>query len=323
MITADDQLTTLLAERTGHDRNALFMQVAGARIRGAFSYPLHDDEAEDVVRRIIEDMTRVIPVGTPADADPELRYVWLHEMTAQYASAETRMVVIRVGNAGEMPARRSTGDAYDPLTDGWDLDPEEYDGELVREARQWTWWKRVKAAGPRESWRMPEPYAGADNDVPLDRALDERDRTGDEATYRMALKQIRNASYRDIDAWAHSGHDALARADAVSRNSATSNRLRSAAISEALGYYQTAVAVGELSLPTRFTGVLPWSLTENRPFLRARHGLALAWWRLGAFDNAGTVLRTSLWINPADNQGLRDLLSPVETRIPYGEAAVE
>jgi hypothetical protein len=233
------------------------------------------------------------------------------------------MVVIRVSSAGQMPARRSPGDDYDPLTNGWDLDPEEYDEELVRHAQQWTWWKRVKAAGAREAWRMPEPYAGADSDVPLDRALDERDRTGDEAKYGMALKQIRNATYRDIDAWAHSGHEALARAAAVTGNTPAAHGRRSAASWEALGYYQTGVAVGELSLPTRFTGVLPWSSTENRPFLRARRGLALAWWRLGDFNNAGTVLRTNLWINPADNQGLRDLLPPVEARSSYEEAAID
>ncbi|WP_433434909.1 hypothetical protein [Nonomuraea sp. CA-141351] len=323
MITADDQLIAVLAERTGLNHDTLFMHVAGPRIQRRFSCPLQDDEAEDVVRRIIEDMTRVITVGAPAEADPAARYVWLHEMTAHYASAETRMVIIRVSNAGEMPARRSPDDGYNPLTDGWDLDPEEYDEALVREAQQWSWWKRVKAAGVRETWRMPEPYVGADSGVPLDLALDERGRTGDEAAYRMALKRIRNANYRDIDAWAHSGNEALERAEAFTGTSPTAKRRRSDATGEALGYYQTGVAVGELSLPTRLAGVLPWSRIENRPFMRARLGLALAWWRLGDFDNAATVLRTSLWINPADNQGLRDLLPPVEARTPYEEAAID
>ncbi|MEU4234857.1 hypothetical protein AB0F17_62180 [Nonomuraea sp. NPDC026600] len=322
MITADDQLIAMLAQRTGLDHDALFMHVVGARIQKRFSYPLHDAQAEDVVGRITEDMTRVIPVGSPAEADPASRYVWLHEMTAHYASAETRGIVIRVSSAGDMPARRSPDDSYDPLTNGWDLDPAEYDAALVRAAKRWTWWKRVKAAGVRETWRMPEPYVGADSSVPLDRALDERGHTGDEAAYRMALQQIRNANYRDIDAWAHSGNEALERAQAVTGSSAAARSRRSAALSEALGYYQTGVAVGELSLPDRFTDVLPWSPIENRPFLRARQGLAFAWWRLGDFDNAATVLTTTLWINPADHQGLRDLLPPVEARTPYEEAAI-
>ncbi|GAA2628233.1 hypothetical protein GCM10010411_76950 [Actinomadura fulvescens] len=322
MITADAQLIAALAERTGLPPEALFTPVALARVQGVFAYPLHDDAAEDVVRRLVETMTRVIDFGAPAGADPASRYVWLPEITTHYVSAETRRVVIGVSSAGEMPARRSPDDIYDPHADGWDLDPGEYDADLVRQAQQWSWWQRVKAAGVRESWRMPEPYAGADHEVPLDRALHERDRTGDQATYRSALRQIRNATYRDIDAWAHSGHEALARADTVTIRSAAAQRRRSAALTEALGYYQTGVAVGELSLPAGFTGVLPWSWTQNRPFLRARHGWALALWRLGDFDNAGTVLRTSLWINPADNQGLRDLLPLVEQRRPYEEVAI-
>ena len=85
MITADDELTTVLAERTGLNRDTLFGHVAGARIQGKLSYPLNDAAAEDVVRRIIEDLTRVVPVGSPAEAEPASRYVWLHEMTAHYA----------------------------------------------------------------------------------------------------------------------------------------------------------------------------------------------------------------------------------------------
>ncbi|MEV4117113.1 hypothetical protein [Nonomuraea sp. NPDC049695] len=222
-----------------------------------------------------------------------------------------------------MPAWRNTGSDYDPHAHGWDLDPDEYDAELVREAQQWTWWKRVKAAGIRQSWLMPDPYVGASSDVPLDRALDNRERSSDRNTYRKALKEIRDANYRDIDAWAHSGHEALARADAVTGSSPTARRRRSAAIMEALGFYQTGVAVGELSLPSRFTGALLWSSTENRPFHRARHGLALAWWRLGDFDKAATALKTSLWINPDDNQGLREHLPLVEARIPYEKVVVD
>ncbi|WP_329430354.1 hypothetical protein OG339_20055 [Streptosporangium sp. NBC_01495] len=91
MITADDQLISVVAERTGLTREALFGHVVGARIQGAFSYPLSDEEADDTVRGIITAMTRVIPIGLPAEVDPASRYVWLHEMTAHYVSAETRM----------------------------------------------------------------------------------------------------------------------------------------------------------------------------------------------------------------------------------------
>src|SRR5579884_216470 len=259
MITTDGELIAKLTQRTGLGHDDLFMHVAGRRIRRGFAYPLDDDAAEEIVQTIVDEVTCALVVGTPAEVDPASRYVWLHELVTHYQSAETRKVVIRVSHAGEMPAWRADGSSYDPSAHGWDLDPADYDEELVRQARTWDWWKRVKAAGARESWRMPDPYARADSGVPIDRALDERERTGDVAAYRGALKRIRDANYRDIDAWAHSGHEALARADAAAGRSKTANARRTAALNEALGFYQTGVVVGELSLPARFTGVLPWS----------------------------------------------------------------
>lgn len=119
----------------------------------------------------------------------------------------------------------------------------------VAQAQTWQWWKRVKAAGIRQTWQMSSPYAGADIEVPIDHALSARERTGDEAAYRAALQRIRDANYRDIDAWAHSGHEALARADAVAGRSKAANARRTAILHEALGLYQTGVVVGELSLP--------------------------------------------------------------------------
>lgn len=319
MITTDGELVATLARRTGLERDYLFTPVAYGRIRGTFSYPLDDASAEEVVRRIVEELTRVAAVGVPAEVDPASRYVWLHEIATHYQSAETRKVVIRASAAGAMPAWRS-GDTYDPLAYGWDLDPAEYDADLVRQTQTWEWWKNVKAAGVRESWEMPSPYASAHSDVPIDRALDDREHTGDDAAYRAALQQIRDANYRDVDAWAHSGHEALARADAATGTSKAAKAHRAAALAEALCFYQTGVAVGEMSLPDRFTGVLPWSATANRPFHRARHGLALAWWRLGEFDRAATVLQSGLWINPDDNQGLRDLVPITQARCPYKKA---
>ncbi|WP_327090626.1 hypothetical protein OIE66_08380 [Nonomuraea sp. NBC_01738] len=49
--------------------------------------------------------------------------------------------------------------------------------------------------------------------------------------------------------------------------------------------------------------------------------LALASWRLGDENPASAVLRTSLWVNPADNHELSELLPPVEARSRYQESA--
>ncbi|MFD7663466.1 hypothetical protein [Streptomyces sp. NPDC059788] len=106
---------------------------------------------------------------------------------------------------------------------------------------------------------------------------------------------------RQVDCWAHLGSDALDRAEQDT-----------SALSEALGFYQTAVAVAELSLPPSFTGVLAWSELDNRPFHRALHGLGLTWWQLGETAHATAVFGNSLWTNPDDNQGIRYLIGQVK-----------
>lgn len=141
MITTDSELIAKLMERTGLGHDDLFMHVAGGRIQHAFSYPLDDEAAKQTVHRLVDDLTRTAEVGVPAEADPASRYVWLHEMVTHYQSAETRKVVTRVSHAGNMPAWRADGDDYDPLADGWDLDPDDYDDELVSRAQSWQWWK--------------------------------------------------------------------------------------------------------------------------------------------------------------------------------------
>jgi hypothetical protein len=43
------------------------------------------------------------------------------------------------------------------------------------------------------------------------------------------------------------------------------------------------VSVAELALPGPFGGFLAWGHLDNRPFLRALHGMALALWQLDRF----------------------------------------
>lgn len=51
-----------------------------------------------------------------------------------------------------------------------------------------------------------------------------------------------------------------------------------------------------------------WGLIETRPYMRARHGLALALWELGERDAAIAHYQDMLRLNPNDNQGIRYLL---------------
>ena len=54
--------------------------------------------------------------------------------------------------------------------------------------------------------------------------------------------------------------------------------------------------------------LLPWGLFDNRPFLRCMHGSGLCFWRLGRERATATLFERMLWLNPADNQGIRFLL---------------
>jgi len=51
-----------------------------------------------------------------------------------------------------------------------------------------------------------------------------------------------------------------------------------------------------------------WGFLETRPYMRARHGLALALLQLGEEEEAMKHFRAMLKLNPGDNQGIRYLL---------------
>ena len=52
---------------------------------------------------------------------------------------------------------------------------------------------------------------------------------------------------------------------------------------------------------------LPWWLIDNRPFLRAYHGLGLMHLKLGEIQKALSIFSNILRMNPNDNQGVRAL----------------
>ena len=53
----------------------------------------------------------------------------------------------------------------------------------------------------------------------------------------------------------------------------------------AMRHYEVGVSIGELSLPADFNGVLPWRMTDNRPFLRCLYAYGLCLWRLNHFEH--------------------------------------
>jgi len=80
---------------------------------------------------------------------------------------------------------------------------------------------------------------------------------------------------------------------------------------EALELYRRAVAAGEEVLgETAFQEDVGsfWGLIQTRPYMRARHALARALWRLGHRDEAIGHYHEMLRLNPDDHQGVRYLL---------------
>lgn len=77
---------------------------------------------------------------------------------------------------------------------------------------------------------------------------------------------------------------------------------------EEIAHYSKGVEAGARALGeaafTELAGEF-WGPLETRPYMRARHGLALALWRSGEREAAVGHYRDMLRLNPNDNQGIR------------------
>lgn len=107
-----------------------------------------------------------------------------------------------------------------------------------------------------------------------------------------------------IDALVHIGHMYL-----DSRNG----------LPHALNVYRTSIHIAEKNLPENFDGVLLWECIENRPYLRALHGLCLVYWKLEEFDKARQVAEKLLRLCPGDNIGVRFILGPIAAHEEWRE----
>jgi len=74
-------------------------------------------------------------------------------------------------------------------------------------------------------------------------------------------------------------------------------------------HYELAVKIGSLTINKNLKRIiLPWSIIENRPFLRALHGYGLALAHLGLKDEALGIFEWCYEICPMDNLGVRFLI---------------
>lgn len=159
------------------------------------------------------------------------------------------------------------------------------------------WAKPIIKRGPRPEYEMEQVLPGEDPDNPdtdpILEAVDLKEAGDHQHAHRM-LMNLLAADLRCLDAHAHLGNFAFPLDPDT-----------------AIRYYDIGVRIGELSLGKDFTGLLPWGLIDNRPFLRCLHGYGLCLWRFGRLRDAERVFTRMLWLNPADNLGVRFELSEV------------
>jgi hypothetical protein len=183
----------------------------------------------------------------------------------------------------------------------WPWDPaEEYWGEEGEPLPEWA--EPIVAYGPRRSYEMEQVLPGEDpDDLDSDPiiAASQLNQAGDRDVAQRLLVDALATDLRCLDAYAHLGNFAFDRPQ------------------DAIRYYETGVRIGQLSLPEGFDGLLPWGRIDNRPFLRCLHGYGLCLWRVGRSDQAAAVFERMLWLNPADNQGVRGLLPAVRSGEPW------
>jgi hypothetical protein len=174
--------------------------------------------------------------------------------------------------------------------------PEEhYWGEEDEPIEEWA--RPIPTRGPRPQFEMEQVVPGRDpQDFESDPICDSNElkSAGDFAGARRILMDLCQADLRCLDAHAHLGNFDFDRS-----------------AEDAIRHYEVGVRIGELSLAPNFDGLLPWGLIDNRPFLRCMHGFGLCLWRLGRFEEAGRIFDRMLWLNPADNQGVRFVIDEV------------
>jgi len=215
-------------------------------------------------------------------------------------STIVRTIDIRALGLKPLPLR-SEG-MWDPREEFSEVLAEVESGEVAPDAMP-EWAASILAAGPRPQYEMEQVLPGLDpsgkSEDPIV-AASWFNSTGRRGHARTILTSLLARDLRCLDAHAHLGTYEFDRAPA-----------------QALRHYEVGAGIGGLSCGPDFRGVLPWSLIDNRPYLRCLHGMGLIFWRLGRHAEAAEALRRVLWLNPGDHQGVRFVLPHVAAGEPW------
>ncbi|MEA1911250.1 MAG: tetratricopeptide repeat protein [Spirochaetota bacterium] len=113
------------------------------------------------------------------------------------------------------------------------------------------------------------------------------------------LLNLLEKDFRCIDAFSHLG------------NLHFPENEESTFVDFAIPYYEAGVKIGEYFLGPDFEGQLPWGYLDNRPYLRALHGLGLCYMRKGNNKKALDIFEKLLRLNHMDNLGARFLIDEI------------
>ncbi|GAB6058288.1 hypothetical protein [Desulfonatronum parangueonense] len=210
-----------------------------------------------------------------------------------YLSGEMQSTRIDIKALDLVPLRLENMGMWDPKEEYWGGE-----GEPIEK-----WAKPIIAHGPRPMFEMEQVLPGEDPDDPFDDPItrsNDLEHAGERAEALKLLMELCQADLRCLDAHSHLGSFVF------------DHRPQ-----DAILHFEVGLRIGELSLGDGFTGVLPWGLIDNRPFLRCMHGYGLCLWRLGRFDEAGHIFQQMLWLNPSDNQGVRFIIDDVKAKTAW------
>ncbi len=235
-------------------------------------------------------MPDVVTMETARLLDAHRRWTGLPPLTAATSRWVYRPVAANPAVVGSPLALQPMG-TWDPADQYWGEEGAEIDPV----------YERIIRAGPRPQFEMEQVIPGVDPDEwDADPVADAAElyEAGDNHGASQILNALLAQDTRCLDAWVHLGNIAF-----------DTNGPKAA-----LDLYDTAVAIAEQSLPEGFAGVLPRSLIDNRPFLRALHGLGLCAWRQRRWDDATLIYTNLVWIDGCQTWNALECLQAVEAR---------
>ena len=127
----------------------------------------------------------------------------------------------------------------------------------------------------------------------------------DENRYLRALEELVARHPWFIDGHAHIGHSLFDQGK----------------FERALAACERGYSLGTAALPAGFDRFIEWSHLENRPFLRAAHGVALSRLQLDRRGEGISTLEKMLGWNPDDHQGVRFVIGSEYLRAGEEEKA--